>query len=46
MKDGLYQFIVGVLDLFLWGGELLGEKTCPDADRRCSYPTTSMPPVR
>jgi 1-acyl-sn-glycerol-3-phosphate acyltransferase len=29
MKDGLYQFIVGVLDLFLWGGELLGEENLP-----------------
>jgi hypothetical protein len=29
MKDGLYQFIVGVLDLFLWGGELVGEEYLP-----------------
>jgi 1-acyl-sn-glycerol-3-phosphate acyltransferase len=29
MKDGLYQFIVGVLDLFLWGGELIGEDNLP-----------------
>lgn len=29
MKDGLYQFIVGVLDLFLWGGKLLGEENLP-----------------
>jgi hypothetical protein len=29
MKDGLYQFIVGVLDLFLWGGKLLGEDNLP-----------------
>ncbi len=29
MKDGLYQFIVGVLDLFLWGGELVGEENLP-----------------
>jgi hypothetical protein len=29
MKDGLYQFIAGVLDLFLWGGELVGEENLP-----------------
>ncbi len=29
MKDGLYQFIVGVLDLFLWGGKLIGEENLP-----------------
>jgi len=29
MQDGLYQFIVGVLDLFLWGGELVGEENLP-----------------
>jgi 1-acyl-sn-glycerol-3-phosphate acyltransferase len=29
MKDGMYQFIVGVLDLFLWGGKLVGEENLP-----------------
>ena len=29
MKDGLYQFLVGVLDLFLWCGELIGEEYLP-----------------
>jgi hypothetical protein len=29
MNDTLYQFIVGVLDLFLWGGELIGEENLP-----------------
>jgi 1-acyl-sn-glycerol-3-phosphate acyltransferase len=29
MKDSLYQFIVGVLDLFLWGGKLVGEENLP-----------------
>jgi hypothetical protein len=29
MRDELYQFIVGVLDLFLWGGELVGEENLP-----------------
>jgi 1-acyl-sn-glycerol-3-phosphate acyltransferase len=29
MKDGLYQFIVGVVDLFLWGGKLIGEENLP-----------------
>ena len=29
MKDGLYQFIVRVLDLFLWGGELIREENLP-----------------
>ncbi|MBE3067439.1 MAG: 1-acyl-sn-glycerol-3-phosphate acyltransferase [Chloroflexi bacterium] len=29
MKDGLYQFLVGVLDLFLWCGELIGEENLP-----------------
>jgi hypothetical protein len=29
MKDGAYQFIVGLLDLFLWGGELIGEENLP-----------------
>jgi 1-acyl-sn-glycerol-3-phosphate acyltransferase len=29
MKDEMYQFIVGVLDLFLWGGELIGEENLP-----------------
>ena len=29
MKDGMYRFIVGVLDLFLWGGELIGEENLP-----------------
>jgi 1-acyl-sn-glycerol-3-phosphate acyltransferase len=29
MKEGLYQFVVGVLDLFLWSGELVGEENLP-----------------
>ena len=29
MKDGFYQFIVGTLDLFLWGGKLTGEENLP-----------------
>jgi len=29
MKDGLYQIIVGMIDLFLWGGELIGEENLP-----------------
>lgn len=29
MKDGLYQFIVGFLDLFLWGGKMIGEENLP-----------------
>jgi hypothetical protein len=29
MKDGLYQFIVGIIDLFLWGGRLVGEENLP-----------------
>ncbi len=29
MNDGLYQFIVGTLDLFLWGGRLAGEENLP-----------------
>ncbi len=29
MKDGLYQFLVGALDLFLWSGELVGEENLP-----------------
>jgi hypothetical protein len=29
MKDELYHFIVGILDLFLWGGELVGEENLP-----------------
>jgi len=29
MNDGLYQFIVGTLDLFLWGGRLVGEENLP-----------------
>jgi hypothetical protein len=29
MKDGLYQFIVGMLDLFLWSGEMIGEENLP-----------------
>ncbi|HEX7540995.1 MAG TPA: hypothetical protein VF352_02595 [Anaerolineales bacterium] len=29
MRDGLYQFIVGVLDLFLWSGKLVGEENLP-----------------
>jgi hypothetical protein len=29
MKDELYHFIVGVLDLLLWGGELVGEENLP-----------------
>jgi hypothetical protein len=29
MNDGLYQLLVGVLDLFLWGGELLGKENLP-----------------
>jgi 1-acyl-sn-glycerol-3-phosphate acyltransferase len=29
MNDEMYQFIVGVLDLFLWGGELIGEENLP-----------------
>jgi hypothetical protein len=29
MNDLLYQFIVGILDLFLWGGKLVGEENLP-----------------
>jgi hypothetical protein len=29
MKDELYHFIVGILDLFLWSGELVGEENLP-----------------
>ena len=29
MKDSLYHFIVGLLDLTLWGGELIGEEKLP-----------------
>jgi hypothetical protein len=29
MKDGMYHFIVSVLDAFLWGGEMLGEENLP-----------------
>jgi 1-acyl-sn-glycerol-3-phosphate acyltransferase len=29
MKDSMYQFITGVLDLFLWGGKLVGEENLP-----------------
>ncbi|HEY5157704.1 MAG TPA: 1-acyl-sn-glycerol-3-phosphate acyltransferase [Anaerolineales bacterium] len=29
MNDGMYQFIVGMLDLFLWGGEMIGEENLP-----------------
>lgn len=29
MKDSMYQFIVGVIDLFLWGGKLIGEENLP-----------------
>jgi hypothetical protein len=29
MNDGTYHLIVGVLDLFLWGGELVGEENLP-----------------
>jgi 1-acyl-sn-glycerol-3-phosphate acyltransferase len=29
MKDGLYHFIVGILDLFMWSGELVGEENLP-----------------
>ncbi len=29
MNDGTYQFIVGTLDLFLWGGNLVGRENLP-----------------
>jgi hypothetical protein len=29
MNNGMYQFIVGALDLVLWGGELVGEENLP-----------------
>ncbi len=29
MRDGLYQFIISTLDLFLWGGRLAGEENLP-----------------
>jgi len=29
MHDALYHFLVGALDLFLWGGELIGEENLP-----------------
>jgi hypothetical protein len=29
MKDEMYHLIVGVLDLFLWGGKLIGEENLP-----------------
>jgi hypothetical protein len=29
MRDELYHFIVGIMDLFLWGGELIGEENLP-----------------
>lgn len=30
MHDALYHLLVGVLDLFLWGGELMGEENLPE----------------
>ncbi|MEZ0396585.1 MAG: hypothetical protein ABWK53_09185 [Anaerolineales bacterium] len=30
MKETLYHFLTGVLDLFLWGGELVGEENLPE----------------
>ncbi len=29
MGDGLYNFLTGALELFLWGGELIGEENLP-----------------
>jgi hypothetical protein len=29
MNDGMYNLIVGTLDLFLWGGKLIGEENLP-----------------
>lgn len=29
MNDGMYQFMVGLFDLFLWSGELAGEENLP-----------------
>ena len=29
MNDALYQFIASTLDLFLWGGKLIGEENLP-----------------
>jgi 1-acyl-sn-glycerol-3-phosphate acyltransferase len=29
MKDRMYEFITGLLDSFLWGGELIGEENLP-----------------
>ncbi|MFH2103496.1 MAG: hypothetical protein ABIJ39_09120 [Chloroflexota bacterium] len=29
MKDWLYQLLTGVLDMFVWGGELIGEENLP-----------------
>jgi 1-acyl-sn-glycerol-3-phosphate acyltransferase len=29
MNDTLYHFLTGVLDLFVWGGELVGEENLP-----------------
>lgn len=29
MRDTLYHFLTGILDLFLWGGELEGEENLP-----------------
>jgi 1-acyl-sn-glycerol-3-phosphate acyltransferase len=29
MKDGTYQFLIGLVDLFLWSGELIGEENLP-----------------
>ncbi len=29
MNDGMYQLIVGMVDLFLWGGKLIGEENLP-----------------
>jgi hypothetical protein len=29
MRDALYHFLVGALDLVLWGGELVGEENLP-----------------
>ncbi len=29
MNDAAYQFVVGVIDLFAWGGQLIGEENLP-----------------
>jgi hypothetical protein len=29
MNDALYHFLTGALDLFMWGGELIGEENLP-----------------